>query len=97
MSDLYHAGAANVDNAVIVTADQAKLLDCKSDIIIWPIKNKKQLRITGGDLIKRGVLKPSPQLGKVLDYLEHSVVAGKILNQPENLVNAAINFLNEDW
>lgn len=95
-ADLYHAGAANIDNAVIVTADQAKTAGLQERYNNLPIKNKKQLRITGGDLIKRGVLKPSPQLGKVLDYLEHSVVAGKILNQPENLVNAAINFLNED-
>lgn len=95
-ADLYHAGAVNVDNAVIVSADQAKTAGLKERYNNLPIKNKKQLQITGGDLIKRGVLKPGPQLGKALDYLEHSVVAGKIVNQPEDLVNAAINFLNED-
>ncbi|WP_057825626.1 CCA tRNA nucleotidyltransferase [Lentilactobacillus sunkii] len=95
-SILYHAGAENVDNAVVITADSTKTSGLKERYNNLPIKNKKQLQITGGELIKRGVLKPSPQLGKVLDTLEHNVVAGTIPNQQEKLVKAAINFLNED-
>ena len=94
---LYHAGSENVDNAIAVFADQSKTTGLSERYNRLAIKNKHQLKITGGELIKRGVLKPSPQLGQVLNYLEQNVVADKINNEPEDLVQAAINFLNEDW
>lgn len=93
---LYHAGNENVDNAIAVFADQSKTTGLSERYNRLAIKNKHQLKITGGELIKRGVLKPSPQLGQVLNYLEQNVVADKINNEPEDLVQAAINFLNED-
>lgn len=93
---LYHAGSENVDNAIAVFADQSKTTGLSERYNRLAIKNKHQLKITGGELIKRGVLKPSPQLGQVLNYLEQNVVADKINNEPEDLVQAAINFLNED-
>ncbi len=77
-------------------ADHSKTANLPERYNQLPIKNKKQLQITGGVLIKKGVLKPSPQLGKVLDYLEQNVVAGKIANHQDELVKAAVNFLNED-
>ena len=94
---LYHAGSENVDNAIAVFADQSKTTGLSERYNRLAIKNKHQLKITGGELIKRGVLKPSPQLGQVLNYLEQNVVADKINNEPEDLVQAAIDFLNEDW
>ena len=93
---LYHAGSENVDNAIAVFADQSKTTGLSERYNRLAIKNKHQLKITGGELIKRGVLKPSPQLGQVLNYLEQNVVADKINNEPEDLVQAAIDFLNED-
>lgn len=93
---LYHAGSENVDNAIAVFADQSKTTGLSERYNRLAIKNKHQLKITGGELIKRGVLKPSPQLGQVLNYLGQNVVADKINNEPEDLVQAAINFLNED-
>ncbi|MBZ3775776.1 CCA tRNA nucleotidyltransferase [Lentilactobacillus otakiensis] len=93
---LYHVGCSNVDNAIAVMADHSKTANLPERYNQLPIKNKKQLQITGGVLIKKGVLKPSPQLGKVLDYLEQNVVAGKIANHQDELVKAAVNFLNED-
>lgn len=93
---LYHVGRTNIDNAVAVTADHSKAAGLPERYNQLPIKNKQQLQITGGELIKKGVLKPSPRLGKVLDYLEQNVVAGKIANHQDELIKAAVNFLNED-
>ncbi|PAK86098.1 CCA tRNA nucleotidyltransferase [Lentilactobacillus parakefiri] len=93
---LYRAGSENVVNAVTVLADTAKTAGLVERYEHLAIKNKHQLKMTGGELIKRGILKPSPQLGEVLNYLEQNVVAGKIKNETEELVKAAVNFLNED-
>lgn len=91
--ELYTAGRANVLNAIQV------LGTAKSDLIDQydhlPITNKKQLKVTGGDLIKDGILKPSPKLGQTLTALEKAVVLGQIHNHKAALESAAIA-LNKD-
>ncbi len=51
---LYHAGSENVDNAIAVFADQSKTTGLSERYNRLAIKNKHQLKITGGELIKRG-------------------------------------------
>ncbi|WP_203648395.1 CCA tRNA nucleotidyltransferase [Secundilactobacillus yichangensis] len=58
------------------------------------IHAKKALLITGQDLMAAGV-KPGPQLGQALNFLERQVVEGKLNNQNQELLNAAIKYLNE--
>lgn len=58
------------------------------------IHSKKALAITGQDLMAAGV-KPGPQLGQALNYLERQVVDGQLTNQNQLLLNTAINYLNE--
>ncbi|MFT9271136.1 MAG: CCA tRNA nucleotidyltransferase, partial [Lentilactobacillus hilgardii] len=67
--------------------DSAKLIKAYDQL---PITTKKQLNVTGGDLIKRGILNPGPKLGETLGALEKAVVLGKINNQDSELIAAAM-------
>lgn len=58
------------------------------------IHSKKALAITGQDLMAAGI-KPGPQLGRALNFLERQVVEGQVDNQNKTLLEAAINYLNE--
>lgn len=58
------------------------------------IHSKKALAITGQDLMSAGI-KPGPQLGQALNYLERQVVEGQLNNQNNVLLSAAIKYLNE--
>ncbi len=93
--DLYVAGRQNVENAIAVVNEVA-LNDLSFRYDHLPITDKKQLKVTGGDLIKAGVLKPGPALGKTLTYLEKAVVQGQLKNQYESLVAAASAFIEKD-
>ncbi|MCT6822407.1 MAG: CCA tRNA nucleotidyltransferase [Apilactobacillus sp.] len=56
------------------------------------IKDKKEMAINGGDLIKSGVVKPGPEMGKILFKLEKALVCNEIDNDKESLIEAAKNF-----
>ncbi|WP_105956296.1 CCA tRNA nucleotidyltransferase [Apilactobacillus quenuiae] len=60
-----------------------------------PIKNKKQLSINGGILIKNGIIKPGPMLGKVLDEIEKQVIIGNIDNDTDDIINFTKQYLKE--
>ncbi|EEI18511.1 CCA tRNA nucleotidyltransferase [Lentilactobacillus hilgardii] len=90
--ELYKAGKQNVQNAVAIISnytdfDSAKLIKAYDQL---PITTKKQLNVTGGDLIKRGILNPGPKLGETLEALEKAVILGKINNQDSELIAAAM-------
>ncbi|ORN25315.1 CCA-adding enzyme [Lentilactobacillus parabuchneri] len=93
---LYQTGAANITNAIDVFGHLSETQTLMSRYAGLPIKTKKQLQITGGQLIQQRVLQPGPELGKILDYLERAVVDGQISNNFDDLKAAAVNFLNED-
>ena len=95
--ELYSAGLENVKNAILVSdqlgySDQKELLNQYNQL---PIATKKQLVISGTDLIKQAVVQPGPNLGKVLDHLERQVVAGKLANEPADLTAAAQDYVME--
>lgn len=54
-----------------------------------PIKNKAELKINGGILIKKLDMNPGPQLGKILKELENEVVQGKLENNEDDLIKKA--------
>lgn len=60
-----------------------------------PIKNKKEIAVNGGDLIKNGVIKPGPTLGKVLYVIENGIVNGKLQNAKAELIEAAKKIVKE--
>lgn len=54
-----------------------------------PIKNVKELAVTGGSLITSLNLKPGPQIGELINNLEKAVVTGRLPNTPERLLQQA--------
>ena len=60
-----------------------------------PIKQKAELNVNGGSLIKAG-FKPGPQLGKVLNDLELMVINGEVENDQITLINKAKELANEN-
>ncbi|EJE98469.1 CCA tRNA nucleotidyltransferase [Liquorilactobacillus mali] len=59
-----------------------------------PIKNKKELAVNGGNLIKDLQFTPGPLLGKVLAEIEKQVVCGKLKNELASLEKAALKIKN---
>lgn len=54
-----------------------------------PIKNVKELAVTGGSLITSLNLKPGPQIGELINNLEKAVVTGRLPNTSERLLQQA--------
>lgn len=52
-----------------------------------PIKSKKELQLTGTDLIKNLEFKPGPQIGKTINSIEQLVLNGKLPNKKEALLH----------
>ncbi|CAI2605843.1 CCA-adding enzyme [Apilactobacillus kunkeei] len=60
-----------------------------------PIKNKKEIAVNGGDLIKNGIVKPGPALGKILYAIETGIVNGEFQNEKAELIEAAKKIVKE--
>lgn len=69
-----------------IALDEAKLTATYQAL---PIKDKHELAVNGGDLIKRGVIKPGPAMGQVLNQLLQAVVEGQVANDEGALLAAA--------
>lgn len=85
---LYQCGAslAPVANEVAVilgAPDRQEQL--QAQLATLPIQHKKELAVTGRDLMQVGV-QPGPQLGAILGDLEYRVVTGDLPNDPTALV-----------
>lgn len=61
-----------------------------------PIKDKKELAINGGELVKELHLAPGPLFGKILARLEYQVVIGQVPNEKEMLLKAAIEYAQKE-
>lgn len=89
--DLYQAGEAAVTTASEVQKlltpdfDQQQLAEAYAAL---PIHSKKELALTGADLIKAGV-RPGPAMGKALNQIEQRVVAGALPNELKKLLPIA--------
>ena len=90
---LYRCGRDGVINANQIAAvfgwdlPVQELLDHYQQL---PIKNSKELAITGGDLIKKGLMTPGPDLGKTLKWVEKAVVNQQVENRPEKIIMAIL-------
>ncbi|CAH1852818.1 CCA tRNA nucleotidyltransferase [Convivina intestini] len=51
-----------------------------------PIRNARQMALSGQELMQSGVVKPGPEMGKLLQHLEKAVVTGEIPNQQAALL-----------
>ncbi|MFD1549190.1 CCA tRNA nucleotidyltransferase [Levilactobacillus fuyuanensis] len=88
---LYQCGAdlmpiAN-EVAVILGAPD-RLASLTAQLAALPIQHKKELAITGKDLMQAGI-QPGPQLGAILGDLEYGVVTGAVANTHDALVAQA--------
>lgn len=54
-----------------------------------PIKSKRELVLTGNDLLKAKIITPGPRMGQILNTLEVEVVQGKVTNQTAALMGRA--------
>ncbi|WP_317294553.1 CCA tRNA nucleotidyltransferase [Ligilactobacillus saerimneri] len=54
-----------------------------------PIKSKRELVLTGNDLLKAKIITPGPRMGQILNTLEVEVVQGKVANQTAALMDRA--------
>ncbi|WP_413627337.1 CCA tRNA nucleotidyltransferase [Fructilactobacillus vespulae] len=96
--NLYQIGKVNILNAnqsATIYGGQIKEEKLLNDFNSLPIKEKHELEINGGFLIKNGI-KPGPKLGKVLKQLEFEVVDGKLLNNQSQLLNRANEILESN-
>ncbi|WP_125583137.1 CCA tRNA nucleotidyltransferase [Levilactobacillus cerevisiae] len=85
---LYQCGAelvpvANEVATILGTPDRLNLLT--SQLAALPIQHKKELAITGKELMQAGI-QPGPQLGAILGDLEFQVVTGVLPNETAALV-----------
>ncbi|WP_395320767.1 CCA tRNA nucleotidyltransferase [Levilactobacillus parabrevis] len=88
---LYQCGAdllpiAN-EVAVILGAPD-RLASLTTQLAALPIQHKKELAVTGKDLMQAGI-QPGPQLGAILGDLEYGVVTGAVANTHDALVAQA--------
>ncbi|MGF7436521.1 CCA tRNA nucleotidyltransferase [Lentilactobacillus senioris] len=95
--DLYVAGRQNVLDALAVSRwlnmpYRPDLLQQYDQLVIT---QKKQLTISGKELMQNQIVTAGPVLGQVLSYLEQQVVAGDLANEPDLLVLAAKNYVQE--
>lgn len=95
---LFNVGKTNLINAIEIA--RVMELNFDADELIHqydqlPIKAKKELQITGKDLMEQDVVKPGPKLGKILMDLESLVIDEKLENNREALITAAKNM--KDW
>ncbi|KRM93814.1 CCA-adding enzyme [Lentilactobacillus senioris DSM 24302 = JCM 17472] len=95
--DLYVAGRQNVLDALAVSRwlnmpYRPDLLQHYDQLVIT---QKKQLTISGKELMQNQIVTAGPVLGQVLSYLEQQVVAGDLANEPDLLVLAAKNYVQE--
>ena len=54
-----------------------------------PIKNNKELTLTGNDLIKELKIKPGPEIGKIINLVEKMVLNGELNNDKNSLLQYA--------
>lgn len=88
---LYQCGTdlmpiANEVAGILGAPDRLKALTAQ--LAALPIQHKKELAITGKDLMQAGI-QPGPQLGAILGDLEYGVVTGAVENTHDALVAQA--------
>ena len=93
---LFNAGEANVVNAVwvaqILGMNREAWLDTYQNL---QIKDTHEMAITGKELIQKGIIKPGPQMGQVLNRLKLMVINDELKNESLALLNA-VNKLQKD-
>ena len=96
--DLYQSGLDTIQDVEFI---RGVLFDQQPDETILqaygqlPIKNMKELAITGKEILKILETTPGPWMGQLLTFLEKKVVEGVFSNQEAFLLNEAIKWKEE--
>ena len=96
--DLYQSGLDTIQDVEFI---RGVLFDQQPDETILqaygqlPIKNMKELAITGKEILKTLETTPGPWMGQLLTFLEKKVVEGVFSNQEAFLLNEAIKWKEE--
>ncbi|WP_407886336.1 CCA tRNA nucleotidyltransferase [Levilactobacillus sp. N40-8-2] len=88
---LYQCGAElmTIANEVaVILGAPDRLAALTAQLRALPIQHKKELAVTGKDLMQAGI-QPGPQLGAILGDLEYGVVTGTVANTHDALVAQA--------
>ncbi|EPC51159.1 tRNA nucleotidyltransferase/poly(A) polymerase, partial [Lacticaseibacillus paracasei subsp. paracasei CNCM I-4270] len=81
--------ASEVQKLLTPDFDQQQLAEAYAAL---PIHSKKELALTGADLIKAGV-RPGPAMGKALNQIEQRVVAGALPNELKSCCRSQLKCL----
>lgn len=89
---LYQCGApliATANEIAVILGAPDRLATLTDRLAALPIRHKKELAVTGKDLMQAGI-QPGPQLGAILGDLEYQVVTGAVANKRADLVAQAM-------
>lgn len=88
---LYQCGRqliATANEVAVILGGPDRRASLTERLAALPIQNKKELAVTGKDLMQAGI-QPGPQLGAILGDLEYRVVTGSVANDRAALVAQA--------
>lgn len=88
---LYQCGRqliATANEVAVILGAPDRRASLTERLTALPIQNKKELAVTGKDLMQAGI-QPGPQLGAILGDLEYRVVTGSVANDRAALVAQA--------
>ncbi|QEA59706.1 CCA tRNA nucleotidyltransferase [Leuconostoc koreense] len=81
---------------LLLTGSRPETIQRISHIIeMLPITKAADLNISGGELVRSGILAPGPVLGRVLKKIEYAVVVGDISNDHDALEKFAKEYVND--
>lgn len=97
--DLFNLGlnaALSVEKLLFYYGQNSKLEEVRERYLCLPIHDRKQLAITGNDLLTYFDKKPGKWLGEMIEAIEAAVVNGKIANNKEVLITFAKDKIDKE-
>ncbi|EOH98605.1 poly A polymerase [Enterococcus haemoperoxidus ATCC BAA-382] len=97
--DLYNLGldaAISTEKLLFYYGRNSKLEEVKDRYLSLPIHDRKELALTGNDLLAYFDKKPGKWLGEMIEMIETAVVKGQIVNNKEVLLAFVNDKINEE-
>lgn len=98
--DLYNLGidsALSTEKLLFYYGRNSKLEEVKKRYLFLPIHDRKELALTGNDLLAYFHKKPGKWLGEMIEAIETAVVKGQIINNKEVLIAFVRDKIDEEW
>lgn len=97
--DLFNLGldaVLSVEKLLFYYGQKSKLEEAKKRYFNLPIHDRKQLAITGNDLLAYFDKKPGKWLGEMIEAIEYAVVNGQIINDKKVLLVFARDMMDKE-